>query len=148
MQQYYRRRTSNIAAKPWLERFGTGLRMLSPRIRVLLVGDDLDCLINHAKALSKPGIQAIISDPDELNTHVGAEGFNLVILCHTLSDLKRRIAGESAHSRWPQVKLIQLLSSTGDFTSLGCALDDAIQDNSREMLEHIMSLMENSASVS
>ena len=121
--------------------------MLSPGIRVLLVGDDLDCLTNHARALARARIPAVVSDPEELNTHVGSERFNLVVLSHTLSDLRRRIAGENARRRWPGVKLIQLLSSTGDFTSLGCALDDAIQDDSREILEHIESLMDNSARV-
>ena len=115
--------------------------MLSPWIRILLVGNDFGCLRDRATALAKAGVCAIISEPDELKTHIGTEGFNLVVLCHTLSDLQRRIAIESARRRWPGVKVLQLFSSKEDFTSLGCALDDSIEDGPEEIIEHAMMLM-------
>ena len=117
-----------------------GYAMLSPGIRILLVGNDFGCLIGHARALNSARVQAIVADPEELKTHVGTERFNLVVLCHTLSDLQRRIASEGARHRWSGVKVLQLLSSKKDFTSLGCALDDATQDNLKEVVEHVKSL--------
>jgi len=115
--------------------------MLTHGIRILLIGNDFGCLRNRAKVLREAGIHATLSDPNELETHVGTEQFDLVVLCHTLSDLQRRIANESARRRWPGIKVLQLLSSRDDFTSLGCALEDAIQDSPDQMIDHVMILM-------
>jgi hypothetical protein len=115
--------------------------MASPGIRILLLGNDFGCLRKRARALNRAGIQAIASDPDELETHVGIESFDLVVLCHTLSDLQRRTASESARRRWPSIKVMQVFCQKHDFASFGCALDAATQDEPGQIIERAMTLM-------
>jgi hypothetical protein len=115
--------------------------MVSSGIRLLLIGNDFGCLRKRARALHRAGIQAIVSDPNELETHVGNERFDLVVLCHTLSDLQRRTASDSARRRWPSIKVMQVFCQTHDFASFGCALDAAIQDEPGQIIERAMALM-------
>jgi hypothetical protein len=115
--------------------------MAFPGIRILLVGNDFGCLRKRARALNRAGVQAIAADPNELETHVGGETFDLVVLCHTLSDVQRRIASESARGRWPRIKVMQVFCQKHDFASFGCALDAATQDEPGQIIEHAMALM-------
>ena len=76
--------------------------MFFPSTRILLVGNEFRLLRRRVAALAGIGAQAVLSDPAELETHIGREGFDVVALCHTLSDLERLAVAENAHRRWPR----------------------------------------------
>lgn len=109
--------------------------------RILLVGENLELLRRRVGSLARAGAEIVISDPAELETHVGKESFDLVVLCHTLTDVLRRSVTESAHRRWPRVKVLQIFAQRGEVTSIGCPLDDRAPDIPDELLKHTTDLL-------
>jgi hypothetical protein len=114
--------------------------MGSPGIRILLVGNDVRLLRGRVDALNSCGAQVVLSDPAELQTHVGPEVFDLVVLCYTLSDLNRRWVTDRAHERWPRVKLMQIKPPERDFASFGSAIDNTTPDDPEAIARHAMAL--------
>jgi len=102
---------------------------LSAGNRILLLGTDFHLLRQRLSALVVIGADAVISGPAELDSHVGGESFNVLVLCHTLSDLERRKAILSAHRRWPTVKILQLADSMISVGSSECVLRDDTPDD-------------------
>jgi hypothetical protein len=115
--------------------------MTSPSTRILLVGNEFRLLSDRLSALAAAGAQAVISNPAELETHVGCEPFHVVVLCHTMSDLERRAVTESVHRRWPRIKVLQVLGSEADFRSFGCVLNDHTTDDPQTIARHAMALL-------
>ena len=115
--------------------------MSSPGTRILLVGNEFSLLRHRVAALAAIGAQAVMSDPAELETHVGLESFEVVVLCHTLSDLERRVVTESAHRRWPRIKVLQVVSSEVDFGSFGCVLNAHSPDDPQTIAQQAISLL-------
>lgn len=113
--------------------------------RILLVGNDWNLLKQRVYPLSRSGAQVVVSGPSELETHLGKETFDLVILCHSLPDLLRRAATENARKRWPAVKVMQLFERTGDLASIGCPLDDRSSDEPDELVRHAEELLKRTA---
>jgi hypothetical protein len=109
--------------------------------RILLVGSDLPWLQNHRAALAKVGADMILSDPMELETHVGGERFDLVVLCHTLTDTARRAATATAHRRWPHVRVLQICADHAEMKSLDCPVDDRTAVASDEIAAHASKLL-------
>jgi hypothetical protein len=105
-----------------------------------LVGNDVRLLRRRVEALHARGAQVVLSDPAELQTHVGAEVFDLVVLCYTLSDVNRRWVTERAHARWPRVKILQIKPPTRDFASFGSEVDNTTPDDPDAIARHAMAL--------
>jgi len=89
--------------------------MASAFTRVLLVGNDPSRLRSQCNAYATGGSQAVISHPTELETHIGRERFDLVVLCPTLSETERCHVRQNASRRWPGVEVFQLGNSLLDF---------------------------------
>jgi len=116
--------------------------MLSQDVRrILLVGEDLGVLRRRVGPLACTGAQVVVTDPAELETHIGTESFDLVILCHTLPDLVRRAACEISRRRWPRVKILQIFEKSGDLASIGCRLEDRASDLPEELINHASELL-------
>lgn len=115
--------------------------MSSPSTRILLVGNEIRLLRHRVGALVAIGAQAVMSDPAELETHVGRESFDVLVLCHTLSDLERRVAAENAHRRWPRIKVLQVVSSELDFGSFGCVLNAHTPDDPHTIAQQAIALL-------
>jgi hypothetical protein len=109
--------------------------------RILLVGSDFPLLRNHRAALAKTGVDIVLSDPMELEIHVGGERFDLVVLCHTLTDTARRAATATAHRRWPHVRVLQICADHAEMKSLGCPMDDRTAVAFDEIAAHASKLL-------
>ena len=83
----------------------------------------------------------MLSGAAEVQTHVGKETFDLVILCYTLSDVDRRTSIEAAYRRWPRVKVLQVFSRNHDMSSIGTELDDHLTDRSEDIVRHATTLL-------
>lgn len=119
-----------------------GPRMMSHDVkRILIVGEHLDLLRKRVVPLALTGAQVVISDPAELETHIGQECFNVIILCHTLSDLSRRSVTESAHRRWPRIRVLQIFASSEEVASIGCPLDGHAPDLPDELVARTSALL-------
>lgn len=122
--------------------FSTGVCMGSPGPkRILLIGEDFALLRRRAVGLQRTGAQVVLSHAAELQTHVGKETFDLVILCYALSDVDRRASIEAAHRRWPRVKVLQIFSRKHDMRSIGTELDDHVPDHSDDIVRHATTLL-------
>jgi len=83
----------------------------------------------------------VLSDPMELETHVGRERFDLVVLCHTLTDTARCAATATAYRRWPHVRVLQICADHAEMKSLGCPMDDRTEVAPDEIAAHASKLL-------
>ena len=83
--------------------------MLSRGKRVLVVGHELESLRQYIPPLASAGAQVVISEPTELQTHVGRERFDLVVLGHALPPTVRKDVIQNAHTRWPGIQVAELV---------------------------------------
>ncbi len=51
------------------------------------------------------------------------DSFDLVVLCHSLSDEDRRLIAKDIHSRWPQSKMLLVSAVDADPHSIECDVD-------------------------
>jgi hypothetical protein len=79
--------------------------------RILLVGEDAHLLDTRAAILEQTGAAATCCPPSAITEHPEWEDFALVVLCHTIHDAKK--LGEEIHRRWPEVPVLQVLTSYG-----------------------------------
>ena len=105
------------------------------------MGSDLTLMRNHRVALAKVGANIVLSDPMELETHVGGERFDLVVLCHTLTDTARHAPTASARRRWPHVRVLQISADHTEMKSLGCPVDDRTAVSPDEIAAHASKLL-------
>jgi len=102
--------------------------MSSPSTRILLIGNEGHLLRDRVRRLAAIGAQVVVSDPSEIETHVGLESFDVVLLCHTLSALQRRVVTESAHRRWPRAQVLHATSEM-DVRFIGSMLNGQMPDD-------------------
>jgi hypothetical protein len=76
---------------------------------ILLVGEDQLLLQTRAAVLQTTGAETICCHPSSAFTIQAKQNCDLIMLCHSMS---ARLCGELAeaiHSRWPNVRLLQLV---------------------------------------
>ena len=113
--------------------------------KILLVGEHLDLSRKRMASLARTGAQVVISDPAELQTHLGLEVFDLVVMCHIMRDEVRCSVTQHARQRWPGVKILQIFESTLDVVPTVCSADERVPDTPDELMKSAEGLLLRSA---
>jgi DNA-binding response OmpR family regulator len=109
--------------------------------KILLVGDDYSLLATRAAVLAKTGVDVVPSGPAELKMHLGREKFDLVVLCHTLRSAERKSVMIHARRRWPQARMLQVVTTLGQMCAVECGVDDTTTTAPEELVAHAMRLL-------
>jgi hypothetical protein len=74
---------------------------------ILCIGDDPRLLGSRAEVLLKLSRHVTISNFDGLTALLG-KSFDLVVLCHTLTEARIARCTSVANSRWPEAKVVKI----------------------------------------
>ena len=110
--------------------------------KILLIGDDFRLLATRAALLTKTGASTVCCNSTEMHKNLEREMFDLVVLCHSLSEEAAREAVGYVHGRWPEAKIFLvessvLLAKTFD----GVALDGTISSAPGTLLEQMSAVL-------
>ena len=78
--------------------------------RVVCFGRDLELLRTRIQVLARTYDVVEVSSVDELEALAAEPAFDLVLLCHTLSPEECRASAELTQQRWPQAKVMVLIT--------------------------------------
>lgn len=78
--------------------------------KILLAGNDVRLLGTRAAVLGTTGATVTCCGAARAFDVIGGERFDLVVLCHTLSDEESNRIAQEVHRRWPQTRILQVLS--------------------------------------
>ncbi len=109
--------------------------------KILLVGEDFSLLATRAAVLAKTGMDVVPSGPLELRMHLGGEKFDMVVLCHTLRSVERKSVMAHARRRWPQARMLQVVTTLGQMCAVECGVDDTTTTDPEELVAHAMRLL-------
>ena len=112
--------------------------------KILLIGNDFWLLATRAALLTKTGVSTVCCNPTEMQTGLEREMFDLVALCHSLSEESARKAVMYVHQRWPEAKIFLVESSVPllDKTFDGVALDGTISSTPGALLEQMSAVLQ------
>jgi hypothetical protein len=111
--------------------------------KILLIGDDFRLLASRAALLTKTGASTVCCNPVEMQKDLGREMFDLVVLCHSLSEETARGAVVYVHRRWPEAKIFLVESSVlMEKTFDGVALDGTISSTPSTLLEQMSAVLQ------
>lgn len=108
--------------------------------RILLVGVDPSLLDTRAAVLARTGADVAICHASDLPS-LAQQDFDLVTLCHTLSEDTRRSVTRTARTQWPNARILQVFSSLRDAPAPATLADDAAPTNPAELLAHTRDLL-------
>ena len=92
--------------------------------KILLIGDDFRLLATRAALLTKTGASTVCCNSAEMHKDLERETFDLVVLCHSLSEEAARETVGYVHRRWPEAKIFLVESSV----LLGKTFDGVVLD--------------------
>lgn len=78
--------------------------------RILLAGEDLHLLETRAAVLARTGASVLWGTSQKAELLLTSECFDLLVLCHTLSDGQREKLTALAQQRWPMTTPLQLVT--------------------------------------
>lgn len=78
--------------------------------RILLAGSDSRLLATRAAVLSKTGAAVIYHDTRETLDVLDRDGFDLVVLCHSLPEADVAVIVDKVHRRIPGTKILMVIS--------------------------------------
>jgi hypothetical protein len=76
---------------------------------ILLVGEDELLLQTRAAVVRTTGVETVCCHPTSALATQAEQNCDMVMLCHSLADPLRSELAEAIHSRWPSVRLLQLV---------------------------------------
>jgi CheY-like chemotaxis protein len=111
--------------------------------KILLIGDDFRLLATRAALLAKTGASTVCCNPAEVQKDLERESFDVVVLCHSLSEEEARKAAEFAHRRWPEAKVFLIESNVPlDKTFDGVAIDGTISSTPGTLFEQMSAVLQ------
>ena len=84
--------------------------MSANMFRILLAGRDSRLLATRAAVLSKTGAAVVHCDPIETLDVLNREAFDLVVLCHTLSEEDLAVIVDKVHQKIAGAKILMVTS--------------------------------------
>lgn len=110
--------------------------------KILLIGDDFRLLATRAALLTKTGASTVCCNPAEMQKDLERESFDLVVLCHSLSEADAQKAATFVRQRWPAAKVFLIESSVSlDKTFEGVALDGMISSTPSTLVAQTVELL-------
>ena len=79
-------------------------------LKILLAGSDLPLLQTRAAVLSKTGAAVSWCTADEAHDFLDKEKFDLLVLCHSLSQSEMGTLMDSVHREFPAMKILLVTS--------------------------------------
>jgi CheY-like chemotaxis protein len=111
--------------------------------KILLIGNDFRLLATRAALLAKTGASTVCCNPAEVQKDLEGEMFDLVVLCHSLSEEDARKVVALVHQRWPEVKVFLIESSVPlEKTFDGVAIDRTISSTPHTLLEQMSAALQ------
>jgi DNA-binding response OmpR family regulator len=86
-------------------------------LRILLAGSDSRLLETRAAVLSKTGAAVIYHNRRETLEVLDREAFDLVVLCHSLSESEAAVIVDKVHQRIPGTKILMVTSDLDRYES-------------------------------
>jgi len=83
--------------------------------RILLAGSDPRLLATRAAVLSKTGAAVVYGNPMETLSILDRETFDLVVLCHTLTEPDVAAIVDNVHRKIPDAKILMVTSSLSGY---------------------------------
>jgi len=77
--------------------------------KILLAGNDFRLLGTRAAVLGKTGASVVCCSASETREIIKTEKFDLVVLCHTLSDQEADQIIATVRRLWPQARTLQVV---------------------------------------
>ncbi|MCU1226283.1 MAG: hypothetical protein JWQ42_4376 [Edaphobacter sp.] len=77
--------------------------------KILLAGNDFRLLGTRAAVLGKTGASVVCCSASETREIIRTEKFDLVVLCHTLSDQEAAQIIDIVRRHWPQTRTLQVV---------------------------------------
>lgn len=77
--------------------------------KILLAGNDFRLLGTRAAVLGKTGASVVCCSASETREIIRTEKFDLVVLCHTLSDQEANEIIETVRRLWPHARTLQVV---------------------------------------
>jgi hypothetical protein len=109
--------------------------------RILLVGTNKSLLVTRAAVLSTTG--ALVAHTTELSLPKG-QPFDLLVLCHTLMRETAFGLSLAARTRWPQVRILQIVHYQFEAADAIYA-NDACTAKPDELVRHVKRLLDETA---
>lgn len=81
-------------------------------MKILIVGDDFRLLATRAAVLAKTGASTVCCSAAEMLRDLEREDFELVVLCHSLSERDTHQVTTTTRRWWPQAQIVMVLSNT------------------------------------
>jgi CheY-like chemotaxis protein len=78
--------------------------------KILLIGQDFRLLATRAAVLSRTDASVISCNAGEALGILGGETFDLVVLCHSLSETQATEITDAVHRQWPETKILLVVS--------------------------------------
>lgn len=78
-------------------------------LHVLLIGENLLLLSATAAALRRSGASVESSCFSDAPWHLMRRGFDLLVLCSTLTEQKAEAVSRLVHQDWPEMRILQVL---------------------------------------
>jgi DNA-binding response OmpR family regulator len=86
-------------------------------LRILLAGSDSRLLETRAAVLSKTGAAVIYHNRRETLEVLDREAFDLVVLCHSLTESEAAVIVDKVHQRIPGTKILMVTSDLDRYES-------------------------------
>ena len=78
--------------------------------KILLVGQDFRLLATRAAVLEKTHASVVCCNMMEALTILDSESFDVVVLCHSLSEAQVSEVADAVHRRWPRTRVLMVVS--------------------------------------
>jgi hypothetical protein len=79
-------------------------------LKILLAGSDSRLLATRAAVLSKTGAAVVFHNAIETLAVLDQDRFDLVVLCHSLTELEMAVIADKVHQRIPETKILMVMS--------------------------------------
>lgn len=111
-------------------------------MRILIVGDDFRLLATRAAVLAKTGASTVCCTASEMMRDLAREHFDLVVLCHSLSDRDAREVTIVAGRWWPQARVLSILSTMEAANYSGEGSDALLPSDPNGLVRQVATLLQ------
>jgi CheY-like chemotaxis protein len=109
-------------------------------MKILLVGEDFRLLATRAAVLARMGANTVCCSPAEMLRDLQKETFDLVVMCHSLSETAATLVARTARLWWPGTKVLLIRANFGEEQD-GIECDGVIESNPGEMVREATALL-------
>lgn len=111
--------------------------------KILLAGQDFRLLATRAAILGRTNARVVCCNAAEALKVLEGEGFDLVVLCHSLAEPDAAGITAAAHRRWPRTRILMVVSdASGQRLYRGVEFDATSSPEPDHLIRHVAELLE------